>query len=43
MVMKIGRLIQQQSGYKAFIPNKFPPENAFILIQRHNSSMLGLP
>jgi len=28
--MKIGRLIQQPSGYKAFIPDKFPPENALI-------------
>ena len=28
--MKIGRLIQQPSGYKAFIPDKFPPENALL-------------
>jgi Fic family protein len=29
--MKIGRLIQQPSGYKAFIPDKFPPDRAIIL------------
>lgn len=29
--MKIGKLIQQSTGYKAFIPNKFPPEEQIIL------------
>ncbi len=24
--MKIGKLIQQPTGYKAFVPDKFPPE-----------------
>ncbi|MEM2111792.1 MAG: Fic family protein [Candidatus Bathyarchaeia archaeon] len=32
--MKIGRLVQQPAGYKAFIPNKFPPEKPIILSQR---------
>jgi len=27
--MRIGRLIQQNTGYKAFIPNRFPPEEGF--------------
>lgn len=26
LLMRIGKLIQQPSGYKAFIPDKFPPE-----------------
>jgi Fic family protein len=29
--MKIGKLIQQPTGYKAFIPDKFPPEKPIIL------------
>ena len=29
--MKIGKLIQQPGGYKAFIPNPFPPRDPFIL------------
>ncbi len=29
--MKIGQLIQQTSGYKAFIPNKFPPQSDISL------------
>lgn len=29
--MKIGRLVQQPTGYKAFIPDKFPPEKLIIL------------
>lgn len=29
--MKIGKLVQQPSGYKAFIPEKFPPEKPFTL------------
>lgn len=29
--MKIGRLIQQPSGYKAFVPDKFPSDQPLIL------------
>lgn len=29
--MKIGKLVQQPTGYKAFIPDKFPPEEQIIL------------
>ena len=29
--MKIGRLIQQPTGYKAFIPDKFPPDHPILL------------
>lgn len=29
--MKIGKLVQQATGYKAFIPDKFPPEEQIIL------------
>lgn len=29
--MKIGRLVQQATGYKAFIPDKFPPEQGIVL------------
>ena len=29
--MKIGKLIQQPAGYRAFIPDKFPPEEQIIL------------
>ncbi len=29
--MRVGRLVQQPSGYKAFIPNKFPPKEHLIL------------
>ena len=29
--MKIGKLIQQPTGYKAFIPDKFPPEEQITL------------
>lgn len=29
--MKIGKLIQQPAGYKAFIPDNFPPEEQIIL------------
>lgn len=29
--MKIGKLVQQSTGYKAFIPDKFPPEEQIIL------------
>lgn len=29
--MKIGRLIQQTTGYKAFIPDMFPPEEQIVL------------
>lgn len=28
--MKIGKLIQQPTGYKAFIPGKFPPEEQIV-------------
>ena len=28
--MKIGNLIQQPTGYKAFVPNKFPPVEPFV-------------
>lgn len=31
--MEIGKLIQQAKGYKAFIPNKFPPEEPFEFSQ----------
>jgi Fic family protein len=29
--MKIGNLVQQPSGYKAFIPDRFPPEEKIVL------------
>ncbi|MCL4353652.1 Fic family protein [Patescibacteria group bacterium] len=29
--MKIGKLIQQPSGYQAFIPDKFPPKEQIVL------------
>lgn len=29
--MEIGKLVQQTTGYKAFIPDKFPPEEQIIL------------
>lgn len=29
--MKVGKLIQQPSGYKAFIPDKFPPKEQIVL------------
>ncbi len=29
--MKIGKVIQQSSGYKAFIPDKFPPKKQIVL------------
>jgi Fic family protein len=29
--MIIGHLVQQSSGYKAFVPNKFPPEQKIVL------------
>ena len=29
--MKIGKLVQQPTGYKAFIPDLFPPEKPIIL------------
>lgn len=29
--MKIGKLVQQTTGYKAFIPDKFPPNEQIIL------------
>lgn len=29
--MKIGKLIQQPTGYKAFIPDKFPPDEQIVL------------
>lgn len=29
--MKIGRIIQQPTGYKAFVPDKFPPEESINL------------
>lgn len=29
--MKIGRLLQQRSGYSAFVPDKFPPGEPFVL------------
>lgn len=29
--MKIGKLVQQPTGYKAFIPDKFPPKEQIIL------------
>lgn len=29
--MKIGNLVQQPTGYKAFIPDKFPPEEKIVL------------
>lgn len=32
--MEIGKLIQQAKGYKAFIPNKFPPEEPFEFSQK---------
>lgn len=44
--MKIGKLIQQPTGYKAFIPDKFPPEEQIIFndkIQRlHAKAVLML-
>jgi len=32
--MKIGRLVQQPTGYKAFIPDKFPPDQSISLSQK---------
>lgn len=32
--MKIGKLIQQATGYKAFTPDKFPPEEPMILSKK---------
>ena len=29
--MKIGKLMQQPTGYKAFVPDKFPPADPIIL------------
>ncbi|MBM3709826.1 MAG: hypothetical protein FJW61_05335, partial [Actinobacteria bacterium] len=29
--MNIGKLIQQPGGYKAFIPEKFPPDKRIII------------
>ena len=29
--MNIGKLIQQPGGYKAFIPEKFPPDKKIII------------
>jgi len=29
--MKIGKLLQQPAGYKAFVPDKFPPEQPIVL------------
>jgi Fic family protein len=29
--MKIGRLLQQPAGYRAFVPDKFPPEQPIVL------------
>jgi len=28
--MEIGKLVQQRTGYKAFVPNPFPPTNVFV-------------
>lgn len=40
--MEIGKFIQQKAGYKAFIPNKFPPEKGFEfskkLVLKHSSA-----
>ena len=32
--MVIGKIVQQSSGYKAFIPEKFPPRETIILNSR---------
>jgi Fic family protein len=41
-MMEIGKFIQQKEGYKAFIPNKFPPEKDFKfsrkLILKHSKA-----
>lgn len=29
--MKIGKLVQQSTGYKAFVPDKFPPKEQIVL------------
>jgi hypothetical protein len=29
--MIIGHLVKQSSGYKAFVPDKFPPEQTIVL------------
>ena len=29
--MGIGKLVQQPNGYKAFIPDKFPPREKIVL------------
>src|SRR3989344_2752181 len=29
--MKIGKLIQQRTGYNAFVPDKFPPDEKILL------------
>ena len=31
LLMNIGKLIQQPSGYKAFVPQKFPPDKKIII------------
>jgi len=40
--MEIGKSIQQKEGYKAFIPNTFPPEPGFNfsnkLILKHSTA-----
>lgn len=44
--MKIGKYIKQPQGYKAFIPDPFPPKNGFIFsnetIQKANLATLKL-
>lgn len=44
--MKIGKLIQQSTGYKAFIPDKFPPGERMVLNpktqQLHARAVLSL-
>lgn len=32
--MKIGKIVQQSTGYKAFVPDRFPPEQPIILSAR---------
>lgn len=40
--MELGKFIQQREGYKAFVPNKFPPEQGFDfskkLILKHSTA-----
>lgn len=44
--MKIGQFLKQSQGYKAFIPEKFPPSSGFDfskrLIQKASNATLSL-